>query len=432
MKANPFQLAVLAVCVIAGLVALFVFSTYKGTPSETASVGSVKIWGTLDRQSFNAFLASVKEFNDAYQGITYTHVDENVFTQTLADALSTGKGPDVILVSQDLVLANRDRITPVPLTSLSERTVRSNYVSLASTFMSPNGMYGVPFALDPLVLYFNTTHLNNANIALPPNTWDALLQMTPTLTKISSDQRITRSAIALGEMTNIEHASDIISMLLLQSGAKMTELKNSSYSGALTQGISGDNGAKSASAIQFFTQFSNPAKSVYSWNRSLPKAKASFVAGDTSFYVGYASEHAELSDLNPNLLFDMTGLPQPGGSNTRISYAKGYVFAFPKLGTNVAGAYTAAVALSSLTNAAYVTPSLSLVPSIKAGLVAPEGDVFAPIYFKEALTATNWLSPEPLETDAIFGTMISSIVSGRTDIPTALKTANDTLSNSLK
>ena len=434
MKMRPFQLIVIAVFVLGALIGLYVFSNFEPAANPGAEIGRVTIWGTLPQKDVREVMLLLADTNESFNDVVYVEMSERNFNRGFADAISTGAGPDLVLVSHELVLSNTARLTTIPFTSISERTYRDSFVPLADVFKKGDGFYGIPFAVDPLVLYYNTSHLDSAGYALPPTTWEAVLGQAAALTKITSDQRIVRSGVAFGEYSNIANARAIISLLLLQSGVSITAPSNSLLKSTLmADPIDANRGsAPSEAAINFYTQFANPAKSVYSWNRSLPEARQAFIAGDLTYYVGFASEHAAIAAANPNLLFDMAAVPQPGTSETRISYGKGYVLAVPESSSNSAGAFAIADSLSrTVPTDAYIS-LLRLAPARRTLLVAPENDPYAPIYFREALYARAWLSPTPEETDSIFGAMISNIGSGRKDVLEALNTADQTLNQSLR
>ena len=51
-----------------------------------------------------------------------------------------------------------------------------------------------------------------------------------------------------------------------------------------------DGGISAAeSAIRFYTEFANPSRQTYSWNRSLPEAQRAFIGNQVAMYFGFAS-----------------------------------------------------------------------------------------------------------------------------------------------
>ena len=83
-------------------------------------------------------------------------------------------------------------------------------------------------------------------------------------------------------------------MLMLQSGTPIVAVDSTGKlsSALLAQSSSGINPAEEA--LSFFTQFADPSKDIYSWNRALPSADSAFLAKNLAFYFGSASETPSL------------------------------------------------------------------------------------------------------------------------------------------
>ncbi len=183
--------------------------------------------------------------------------------------------------------------------------------------------------------------------------------------------------------------------------------------------------------MAFYTQFSDPVKTVYTWNRSIPSDRQAFIGGTLAFYPGFASELPELKAANPNLDFDMVPMPQPQTSAQKATYGRAYAFAVPKASANSSGALAVALALANSSRALATAQALTMAPATRASLGAPSTDRYQPIYFPQALLAKGWLSPSPADTDRIFSTMISNITSGRMGVDAALTSANQAIDAAL-
>ena len=57
------------------------------------------------------------------------------------------------------------------------------------------------------------------------------------------------------------------------------------------------------SVLKFYTDFADPLKDVYSWNKSFSNSRDAFSAENLVFYLGYASELQSLINKNPNQNF---------------------------------------------------------------------------------------------------------------------------------
>jgi ABC-type glycerol-3-phosphate transport system substrate-binding protein len=217
----------------------------------------------------------------------------------------------------------------------------------------------------------------------------------------------------------------------LQAGTPITETTAQGVRASLqNEEVFGSTPAESA--VNFYTQFADPAKSVYSWNRSLPNSRQGFISGDVAMYVGFASEFPYLISANPNIDIDMASIPQPATASTRTTYGVGYVFALPKQAPNPTGAFTVATALTEASAMDTAAQSYAMAPARSLLLSVTSENKYTPIYYSAALTARGWLSPSPATTDGIFAGMIGNIISGRLDVEQAINAAEQSFNASLR
>lgn len=434
LNQKPFQIVVMAVFGVLGMVGLYLFATFNGFIGGQAPVGPVAIWGTLPEEAVTDTLGELRDADKRYGSVTYTQKPANSFGTDLAEAIAEGNGPDMLIITQEELLSQQNKIDVIPFDSIDARTYSDEFLPINDMFLTTGGTYGFPIVVDPLVLYYNRTLLANRGVAEPPRTWEAVTGLATQFTERTTDGGIARSLIAFGEYGNVTNARAIVSLFLLQGGSKIVEPSGSrdGYRSTLnaSRGMTGTSGA--ASAINFYTQFADPAKTLYSWNRSMPESRQAFLAGDTALYVGFASELPGLQEANPNLDFDMARIPQPGTVQTRTTYGLAYAFAVPRASGNKAGAFGVAYELSLKDYGASLAQRLSMAPARRALLKAESDDRFGAVFYPEALIAKGWLSPSPRETDTIFSTMIGNITTGRTDVQRALSDAEESLNEALQ
>jgi multiple sugar transport system substrate-binding protein len=430
---KPFQIILMAVFGLIALAGLVLFATFQGFSTGAPQVGTVSIWGTLPSNAMNGALGAVKQGKPEYASVSYVERPEATFDADLAEAIASGRGPDLIILTQEDLIAAQGKLAMVPSSVISERDFRDSYLPISELFLTNGGTFGIPFLVDPLMLYYNRPVLASAGAARPPSTWEAVTGLTTVVNRQTETQTVVRSLIALGTYGNIENARAILSLLFLQAGYRVTERTTAGLESDLTDVKGATYGAKpTESALNFYTEFANPAKTVYSWNRSLPDNRQAFLAGDLALYPGFASERAELSEANPNLDFDMAPMPAPSQSAARITYGRAYAFAVPRASKNSAGAVRVAQILSAKGTVNAFAHALGMAPARRDSLAPSEGDLYEPVYYLEALIASGWLSPMPSETDQIFDTMVSSIATGKASVSNALSTASQSLDAALK
>jgi|CXWL01.1.fsa_nt_gi multiple sugar transport system substrate-binding protein len=425
---KPFQLIFMFVFGFLALLGLLLFANFRGTPG-TAAVGNVTIWGTLPEYAMTQQLNALKKAEKEYGSVSYEQKSPETFGADLAEALASNVGPDLVLISQEELVSQQNKLSVIPFSTISERSYLDSFVPITELYLTDKGTYGIPLVVDPLVLFYNRTLLSSNGVPVPPASWEAVTGLAERLTQKNNGQ-VVKSAVALGEYANITNARAIISLLLLQSGTKISEADGTTIRSVMTQsstvGLYGINPAESA--LSFYTQFADPAKTVYSWNRALPESRQAFLSGDLALYIGFASEVTALQAGNPNLDFDMARIPQPQTSTTRTTYGLAYAFAIPKASKNPAGALASAQALTTREGVAPAILGLGMAPALRALLASSAPDNrYQPIYFPEALTAKGWLSPSPSATDNIFSVMIGNITTGRKGIGQALTTADQAI-----
>jgi len=184
-------------------------------------------------------------------------------------------------------------------------------------------------------------------------------------------------------------------------------------------------------AVNFYTEFGNPSKPSYSWNRSLPNSTDYFLSGNLGLYFGFASEIGNLQLKNPNLNFDVASVPASREGGTDVSFAHFNAFAVTKSSKNINAAFTVISILSGVDGSAAFSKYLKL-PSARRDLLSKKPtDAYQSVFSDSAIRAKAWLDPSPNETDAIFKTMVESITSGRARTGEAVAKVNRELSSLL-
>jgi len=273
---------------------------------------------------------------------------------------------------------------------------------------------------------------SNAGLSLTPRYWSELYDLTTRLTVKDTNFNITKSAVALGEHANISNANEILSLLIMQAGSRITERDaNGALSNLLNQRLNYPI-PPAQTALNFFIEFSNPLKPFYSWNRSIPTSKSFFLSGDLALYFGFASELADIRLKNPNLNFDVTSIPQSKSSNLNMTYGRMIGLAIPKNSKNIASAFKVANSLTSATTISTLVNVLHLPPVRRDLLATRPAQTHMSLFYDAAIQARGWLSPEPANLNPIFKEMVESVTAGRSNSSEALVRASQQLDSILK
>jgi len=428
MKISLFQAILIGIFGLGALIGLFVFATYSGSNSNSNStVGAVVIWGILPKENMQAALTTIAQAETSLRDVSYVQKNPATLRNDLSAAIATGAAPDLILASQEDLYSLAKFLTPIPSSTLPASAFTSTFIEEGNLFAAADGYYGVPFLVDPLVLFANRTILSSNGIAKPPATWEALTGLVSNIAIMTPTRQITRGLIALGTYGNVHNARGILSSLFLQANVPISSYLNGGLVANL--GRNASSGISPGQAVVgFYTQFTDTSKISYTWSDSLQDSQREFLAGDLALYLGYASESRFLAAANPNLNFVVTPLPQPATASSKSTYGLVYAFMIPRGAKNAAGAYQAAVLLTNSAEQVAASSATGLAPAVLNQLATvPAADPIASVAYAEALYANGWLSPTPADTDTVFSSMINNVITGRLSIDMALASAEGSL-----
>ncbi len=417
-KISKFQVIVLAIFVVFLVGGVIAFSTYKGGSSGT-TLPSITVWGTFPKDAFDAYVSEINMTLPQQMTVHYVQETQASFRGDFVAALARGQGPDAILIPVDLLLPSEDKLITIPYATLPQRTFLDTYIQGADIYLTADGTIGLPFAVDPLVMYWDRDMFNTAGIAKPPVYWDEFTGLNKKITVKSQNGTVTRSAVALGDFTNVDNAREIFGTLLLQLGNPVTAR---SASGAVISALS-STAKDPLTALNFFAQFADPTNANYSWNRSWPDSKSAFLSGTLATYFGFASEISDIRAKNPNLNFDVAPMPQVRSGGQAADYARLYGFSLVRASPNVSGAYTIISTLIAPQYLAGLSKTMYL-PSVDLAVIqSGSTDPYIAVFNRVALTARTWLDTDPSVSSGILGSMVDSVTSGQSAPDQAIKDA---------
>jgi len=438
-KITPFQIILLAGFGFIAVVAVLIFSGilpgYKNQGTQKGPAIPVSLWGTLPRSQINGVISAINKENKSYK-ITYAEYPASSYEENVINALASSKGPDFWLISQDMVLKNKDKISVIPFAYYPERNFRDDFIDISSLFLDAKngGLTAFPFLINPMVMYWNKDLFSSSGISQPPQDWDEFAEDVKIFTEKNEAGNITQSGMAMGELSNIKNGKDILSMLIIQSGNPIVKTDNRGNLKVALDEKNDSGKSPAASSVKFFNDFSDPNKSVYSWNKALSNADTMFAKGALAMYFGYASEWPEIKAKNPHLNFDIAEVPQIKGDKTKTTFAKIYALAVMK---NSSQAKKQAAMNSILF---MISNQVSKDFSEATGLASPRRDLLAEktadAYFglinKAAVMAKAWLEPDGGEVRRIFKDMVESVSSGSMSVGDSVRLAKNRLDQELR
>lgn len=425
MKARPFELALWIGFGVLGVLALILLSTYSGSgeaepPAANAIFGTVTIWGTLPSVGMVDVIDQISETNETFKNVSYRQINPQSFGIELLQALADQRPPDLVLLPHELLATYRNRLRPYSYEQFTERNLRDQYLDGASIFALPEGVYGIPLMVDPLMMYWNRNTLTSQGFLTPPTSWEQLLSTYfPRLISRTADRSIDQAVVAMGSVRNVTNATPTIYSLFLQGGSQGVNVQGGELT-ILLDSRRGEAGRPFLNAVNFFTRFSTFNNIYYSWNQSLPSDRDMFLQEDLALYFGFGSEARELERRNPNLNFDIAEMPQGAEATLRRTYGRFYSLALLDRAPNPTSAMTVLSVLSSDQVVAQLAAIYGVAPAKRSLVIAGSSDLYGRAIYQSAPIAYGWLSPEPGALQSIMTDMIEEITNERKPLSEAV------------
>lgn len=274
-----------------------------------------------------------------YISITVVQKNSNTYEAELKDAWAKDQGPDIFSLPSTAVPSFRDFMQPLPRqtqvafykirnlivreeqeitmqveASLTPAQLRREYLDTVGKDVvltdteGAEHIYGLPLAIDTLMLFYNRDLLGSAGIIDPPATWEELVAAVPRLTLQDSDGNIVRPGIGLGLAQNIPYSFDILSLLMMQNGAQMVDPSGQE---PLFDRANAAGDTPGLGALTFYTDFAqtNPPKEVTTWAPSFPAALDLFTEGRLAMTFGYQRDRRMIAAKAPALNYDVAPVP---------------------------------------------------------------------------------------------------------------------------
>ena len=437
---TKFYLVTIILFISFAIVGVLMFAGFIPTPrggNTNRDVVVLEAWGTLPEASLDA---PIRLFNEEARKklkieIRYAYVSGDDFELELLRSIAGGSAPDILLFPENLLLTIGDKLLPIPVESLSERSFKELFIEGAELFIDERGPVALPLLVDPLVLYWNRDIFNNERIATVPKTWSELVSFARLITEKDERGKIVRSAVALGEGRNIQHVKEIISLLLLQAGDLIVKRGGSDGKIEVVLGRGGlsEGRTPAESVLSYYSGFADPVKPHNSWNSSFVNSFDSFAAGHVGIYFGPASDFGLLARRNPHLNFAIEPVPQLEGTPKEVTFGTIYAVGVLDASKHKDDAFRAIYDLAIAENKYQLALAEALsLPPAKRILLGGFDDPVLATFAKEALIARSWLDPKPSETTTIFITMAQGASSKIVTTAKAIENAVNQLGRLLK
>jgi multiple sugar transport system substrate-binding protein len=362
-------------------------------------------------------VSQLRKFAAEYKA-RYPHVTVNIrqvrydeFGELFVNALADDVAPDIISVHNRQVRQYAPRLSTMPAqVQVARMTIEGKYAkeqvvtfethalpsvnTLKSSFVGAvaedaiinNEIYGIPLAVDTLALYYNKDLLDRAGIAVPPTTWDEFMEAVIQTTKKDSDGAILQSGVALGTAENIDNATDILALLMLQNGVNVTQPGYVTFAGNISKLRDAH---PTLQALRFFTDFSKQTKEVYAWNNTFDTALEAFTNQQSVFYFGFAYDKTRIKARAPQMNVSIVPIPQLRDGNP-VNVASYWVESVVDKSKNKDTAWDFIRFISTPNNIKAYTEATNLPSPVRSHLSEQAEDPLMAPFISQILTATNW------------------------------------------
>ncbi|MDP2685173.1 MAG: extracellular solute-binding protein [bacterium] len=429
---------------VGGLVAWNVINKPDPPPSPV----TLNIWGVWDETSDWQQIISSYNALHPYITINYSKIRYEEYEKMLLEGWATSSGPDIFAIPNSWVQSYSSKfIYPLPATtavsyyttkkvlfktettiekrnepSLNAGSINRDYIDTVYNDIIIGGqIYGLPMGINTLALYFNRDLLSQANIVQPPQTWSDFTNMVQSIAIVNNDDEIVRAATALGGYDNMANVSDIVTLLLMQNGANMTVVKKQAL---FNQASSSDPTYFPAQeALRFYTDFSNPTKSVYTWNNQMPDALNEFASGKLAFLFAYPFQESEIRAKAQGINYEVSTIPQINPNN-KVNYANYWIYTVAKNSPYVGFAWNFLQYAANTANVTSYIENTQQTSALRSVITEQLKDPDRGVLAQQALTAKSWYRGQnPQNTEIYFSEMIENIVNETLTIEKALEVA---------
>jgi multiple sugar transport system substrate-binding protein len=363
---------------------------------------TISMWGLWESPEVMSSMA--EKYRTEHPNVTINYDDRSVLTpedykERVFSRLGTESNLDVLLVHNTWVKGLSTLLSPLPTTVMDATEYKDKFYPVAEESATVDGnIYAVPAFYDGLVLVYNKDHFKEIDQLEPPTSWEEFRKLAIELTVKGADSKIVRAGAAIGTANNIDFFSDILGLLLAQTGAKIPDDMDS---------------RAAQDALLFYTDF---VKEYGVWDNSFPEASTSFAEEKVSMIIVPSWNLLDILNARPDLNIGVAPVPQALESNP-VSWGSFWMYVVPANSTNKAAAweyikyltqqdqqlaaynnatqfrqYGAPFSLASLasqvTSNPYIGPVLQSAPFAKSGIIAGRsGNVVQVSALKDAVNA---------------------------------------------
>lgn len=267
-------------------------------PKESVATNkpiTLTVWGLWENQ--DVINAGIKKYQEKHPNITIKYEDRSLlkaedYKETVIAKSKQAGAPDVVLVHNTWVPSITGSLSPAPSELIStEKFTNDYYPSAVQSAITDGKIYAVPAYYDGLALVYNKKHFEAIDQKSAPTSWEEFRNLAAKL-RIESEGKLMRAGAAIGNSSNIDFASDIYGLLLMQADVELPLQLDTSAS---------------ADALTFYTNFVKEDKV---WNDTFPEASVAFAREQVSMIFVPSWNLNDIVTVRPDLEIGVAPVPQ--------------------------------------------------------------------------------------------------------------------------
>lgn len=254
-------------------------------------------WGLWDDKEIVQPL--IQKYQQANKNVTIEYVKmaaQDDYREKLIARSKNAQGPDIFRFHNTWLPELKELVTYIPPSIMSSSEFEKTFYPVHQQDLkldkSENYYYGMPLYIDGLVLIYNDGWFKKSGITTIPTTWDDVISISGKLNPATDENgKLITGSIALGTANNVEHYSDILSLILLQNGASIKKLDSQ----------------EGATALEFYRLFTDGKNKL--WDENMPNSVNAFAQEKVAMIIAPSWEIMTIANANPDI--DLKVVPVP-------------------------------------------------------------------------------------------------------------------------
>jgi multiple sugar transport system substrate-binding protein len=420
---------------------------------EPITINYWRVWDGPD--AFDEIIANYKQLHP-FVNINYRKFRYSDYEKEIINALAEDKGPDIFSIHNTWVRKYQTKIEPMPdsitmaypvvkgtlkketipelrtTKSTTLKEIKNNFVEAVyddvvikvkneKSGSFEERVFALPLALDTLAMFYNKDLLNNAGLPEPPSFWNKDFQQNvKKLTKQNVQGQIIQAGAALGGSANIERASDILSILMMQNGAEMADKGGSILFNRIPPALAEQKYNPGLEALLFYADFANPAKEVYCWNKDMNNSLKLFSEGKLALMFGYSYHLPTIISQAPKLNFGIAKLPQIEG-NSSVNFANYWVETVSDKSKHKSEAWDFIQFATKAEQAKSYLAKTKKPTALRSLIAGQLDDLEVGVFASQVLTAKSWYKGyDSAAMEKIMEEIIDNVASGQMAVDGAI------------